>query len=229
MMLDSKDISRLLSVSEKTLYRWIARKEIPAYKIGQTYRFNRVEIMEWATAKRIPFSNELIENPADDEGIDVNLYTCIKTGGIHYRISGTSQATVIESLVSVINLPEDVDRKQLAQALIAREHLGSTAIGNGIAIPHVRNPVIFHIVRPIVALCFLDNPVDFGALDRQPVTTVFTIITNTVRSHLQILSRLSYALQSAVIKPVLNSTSGREELFSAFGQFESDLRARDES
>ena len=69
-----------------------------------------------------------------------------------------------------MKLPDDVDREFLYQVLLAREALGSTGIGDGIAIPHVRNPIVLHLSRPTVTLCFLEQPVDFGALDGQPVS-----------------------------------------------------------
>ena len=70
---------------------------------------------------------------------------------------------------------------------MARESLGSTGIGDGIAIPHVRNPIVMHIPRPTITLCFLEHPIDFGALDGQPVHTLFTIVSPTVRAHLHLL------------------------------------------
>jgi mannitol/fructose-specific phosphotransferase system IIA component (Ntr-type) len=88
-----------------------------------------------------------------------------------------------------------VDREFLYKVLLARESLGSTGIGDGIAIPHVRNPIVLHLSRPIVTLCFLERPVDFGALDGQPVNTLFTLISPTVRAHLHLLSRLAFTLR----------------------------------
>ena len=45
----------------------------------------------------------------------------------------------------------------------------STAVGDGIAIPHVRNPVVLHVGRPAIALCFLERAIEYGALDGKPV------------------------------------------------------------
>ena len=53
--------------------------------------------------------------------------------------------------------------------LEAREAMGSTGIGDGIAIPHARYPVVLHLDKPLVSLCFLEQPIDFGALDARPV------------------------------------------------------------
>ena len=52
-------------------------------------------------------------------------------------------------------------------------------------LPHVRNPIVLHVDRPMVTLCFLERPVDFGALDGKPVHVLFSLICPTMRSHLQ--------------------------------------------
>ncbi len=84
--------------------------------------------------------------------------------------------------------------------LLAREASASTAIGDGIALPHVRNPIVLHVPRPMLTLCFLERPIDFGALDGKPVNVLFSMICPTMRSHLQTLSRLSYALHDEAFK-----------------------------
>ncbi|HPI73978.1 MAG TPA: helix-turn-helix domain-containing protein, partial [bacterium] len=50
MELTVKDVVRLFNVSERTVYRWIQSANLPAYKVNEQYRFNRVEMLEWATA-----------------------------------------------------------------------------------------------------------------------------------------------------------------------------------
>ncbi len=223
MMIDVKEVARLLKVSEKNIYRWIARKEIPAYKIGQIYRFNRVELLEWATSKKIAVSPEIFDEVLDTENTTTSLVDAIRAGGIHYNVAGTDSGSVIRAIVSIINLPGDIDRELLAGALIARENLGTTAIGDGVAIPHVRNPIIFHVDKPVLALCFLQQSVDFGALDNKPVDTVFTIITPNVRSHLNTLSRLSFALHRPEIRQIISAESGSDDIFTTISAFEATL------
>jgi PTS system nitrogen regulatory IIA component len=94
---------------------------------------------------------------------------------------------------------------------LAREALGSTGIGDGIAIPTC-NPIVL-LSRPY--LCFLEQPVDFGALDGQPVSTLFTLISPTVRAHLHLLSRLAFALRDPRFKAAVRSQASREEIFDA--------------
>jgi PTS system nitrogen regulatory IIA component len=224
MMIGLKEVAQILAVSEKTIYRWIAKKEIPAYKIGEGYRFNRVELLEWATARKIKVSYTIFDEPFETDDELPSLTEALNAGGIHYRIPGTDKESVLKSIVNIMHLPDDVDREFLIGALLARENLGTTAIGNGMAIPHVRNPIIFHVKKPVLALCFLEQAIDFNAMDGQAVDTVFTIITHTVRSHLHILSRLSYALHQPAIRSVINGAANRQVILASLADFERTLK-----
>jgi nitrogen PTS system EIIA component len=226
MMLDVKEVAKLLTVSEKTVYRWIAKKEIPAYKIGEGYRFNRVELLEWATANKIRVSYEIFDETLETGSSMPSLTEALNAGGIHYRVPGTDKNSVLASIVGIINLPDDVDKDFFLGALLARENLGTTAIGDGIAIPHVRNPIIFHVNKPMLALCFLEQAIDFNAIDEKPVDTVFTIVTHTVRSHLHILSRLSYALHQPHVRRIINGSSSRQEILGTLADFEEKLKSK---
>ena len=114
-----------------------------------------------------------------------------------------------------MKLPEDVDRNFLYEVLLARENMASTGIGEGIAIPHVRNPVILNVSYPIITLCFLEKPIDFGALDKQNVYCLFTLISPAPRIHLQLISRLAFILKDPKIKNILSKPGTREEILKA--------------
>ncbi|MEW6326998.1 MAG: PTS sugar transporter subunit IIA [Thermodesulfobacteriota bacterium] len=220
MNLMVRDAARLLKVSEKTIYRWITQGKLPAYCVNEQYRFNRVELLEWATARRINVSPEIFSEPASELPMP-SLGAALQAGGIHYRISGKNREDVLLALVEHMRLPEGVDRDFLFRVLLAREELGSTGIGDGIAIPHLRNPVIIHVTHPIVMLCFLETPVEFGALDGKPVHTVFTVASPTVRIHLHILSRLSFILRNDQFRELLAAQGSREEIFAFIARIES--------
>ncbi|MBI9104001.1 MAG: PTS sugar transporter subunit IIA [Spirochaetales bacterium] len=215
-MLDVKKLAALLSVSEKTIYRWISKKEIPVYKVGESYRFNQAEILEWTSKKKIKVSNSIFEANRSDTLITPTIYESLSKGGIYYHISGETKRQVLDSVVKVINLPEDVNRGFIADALFARENLGTTAIGNGIAIPHVRSPIIFHLQSPVIGLCFLENPIDFHAPDGKPVETLFTIITSNIKEHLYLLSRLTYILNIPDLREQIVATEGRNNIIRTF-------------
>ncbi|HXV36244.1 MAG TPA: PTS sugar transporter subunit IIA [Myxococcota bacterium] len=210
-----REAAGLLNASEKSVYRWIKQGRLPAYRINDQYRINRAELLEWATARKLHVSPEIFAEPESEAGLPPTLEDALRAGGIHYRVGGHDTASVLHAVVDTIPLPEDVDREFLFQVLLAREALGSTAIGDGIAIPHVRNPIVLHLSRPSVTLCFLERPVDFGALDGQPVSTLFTLISPTVRAHLHLLSLLAFALRDPGFRAAVRSQASREEIFDA--------------
>ncbi|HEV8605479.1 MAG TPA: PTS sugar transporter subunit IIA [Tepidisphaeraceae bacterium] len=224
MKLTVRDAAQLLSVSEKTIYRWIKQGVIPAYQISDQYRFNRAELLEWATSRKINVSPEIFAEPDGSETPPPSLSEALKAGGVHYRVGGTDKPSVLHAVVDMIKLPEEVDREFLYQVLLAREALGSTGLGEGIAIPHVRNPIVLHLARPLVTLCFLERPVDFGAIDGQPVTTLFTLISPTVRAHLHLLSRLGFALRDPDFKNAILKQAPREEILEALRRVEISVK-----
>jgi PTS system nitrogen regulatory IIA component len=225
MQLSVKDAANRLNVSEKTIYRWIKQGVIPAYRINEQFRFNRAELLEWATSRRINISPDIFLEGEPSNGLLPSLSDAMKAGGVAYRIGGSDISSVLKAIVDVLNLPEEVDREFLFQVLEARETLGSTGIGDGIAIPHVRNPVVLHVTKPSVTLCFLENPIDFRAIDGQPVNTLFTLVSPTVRSHLHMLSRLGFVLQNPEFRAAVKRQASREELLSALAVAEANIPA----
>ena len=223
MKLTVRDAARLLYVSEKSVYRWIKQGAIPAYQINEQYRFNRAELLEWATSRKIQVSPEIFVEDQTTESPPPTLGDALRDGGVYYRIGGADKAQALHSIVEVMRLPEEVDRDFLYQVLLAREALGSTGIGNGIAIPHVRNPIVLHVAKPMVTLCFLETPIDFGSLDKQPVHILFTLISPTVRAHLQLLSRLAFALRDSVFMAAIQGQASRDDILRSLRQIEANI------
>jgi PTS system nitrogen regulatory IIA component len=127
--------------------------------------------------------------------------------------------------VQVLPLPDGVDRELLLRLFLAREASASTAIGDGIAIPHVRNPIVLHVARPAVTLAFLSQQVDFGALDGKPVHVLYSIVSPTNRSHLQQLSRLSFALHYGKHRQTVARQAAREEILQEVHRVEAGMGA----
>lgn len=214
MQLCVRDVARILNVSEKSIYRWIQQGQLPTYKVNDQYRFNRDELLEWANAQKINFSADAFQEPDTSAELMPDLADSIEAGGIFYRLAGDNKDSVLRSVVDVMKLPPDMDRDFLLRVLLAREAMASTGVGEGVAIPHVRNPIVLSVNHPAICLCFLEKPVEFGAIDNQPVHTLFTLVTPTVRVHLYLLSRLASALLDPVFKAALARQAPREEILA---------------
>ena len=211
MQLKIREVAKLLNVSDKTVYRWIKAGALPAYRVHDQYRVDRTELLEWVTASKIPVSEEIFNESKDPEK-KISLAEAIETGGCFYRIEGTDKSAVLRSVVNTMRLPDGLDKEFLYRVLLARENVCSTATGNGVAIPHPRSPIVLHVTQPSISLCFLEQPVEFGAMDGKPVRVLFTIITPTVHTHLQLLSRVGYALHDDAFKSVLAKPETRESI-----------------
>jgi PTS system nitrogen regulatory IIA component len=225
MKLTVRDAAGLLAVSEKTIYRWIKQGSIPVYRLNDQYRFNRAELLEWATSRRIQVSPEIFHEAEGESASLPRLLEALEAGGVFYRIGGTDKRAVLKAVVETLHLPEEVDREFLLEILLAREALGSTAIGEGLAVPHVRNPVVLHLYKPMICLCFLEHAVDFGALDGEPVGVLFTVLSPTVRAHLHMLARLSYALRDPGFRAAIVTQASRGEILRAAAEVDRAIDA----
>jgi nitrogen PTS system EIIA component len=223
LQLTVRDVAKFLNVSESTVTRWIKHRGLPAQHVAGQYRFNRTLLLEWATANQVQVSLDLFDHwETQDEAVP-NLAEALQAGGIVYELQDTSKERVLRALVQVLPLPDRMDRELLLRLFLAREACASTAIGDGIALPHVRNPIVLHVPRPLVTLCFLQRPVDFGALDGRPVRVLFSLICPTMRSHLQMLARLSFALHDTRFKEAVLRQAPRDEILFEARRIEAAL------
>jgi PTS system nitrogen regulatory IIA component len=215
MQIDVVEAARLLMVSEKTVMKWIKKGDLPAYKVNDRFRFNKSELFEWAVSRKIEMSPDLLR-AHDDGATELPRFAeALAAGGIHYGVAGADKAGVLESVVGRLSLPAGMDRSFLLSVLLARESLGSTGIGDGIAIPHVRNPIVLGIPQPLISLCFLAAPIEFDSVDGKPVHTLFTLVSPTVRTHLHLLSRLTFALRKPEFSSLISARAETERILAA--------------
>lgn len=132
------------------------------------------------------------------------------------NLLGGSKKRVLENLSAFITEQLGGDAEQadsLFHGLVARERLGSTGIGDGIAIPHCRAPGIKRIHGCLAKLAV---PVDFDASDDQPVDLVFALVVPEEQNdeHLATLARIAALLQHETSRAALRKCTSHEELFN---------------
>jgi len=101
---------------------------------------------------------------------------------------------------------DSLDENQLFTALVARERLGSTGLGNGIAIPHCH---IAGIKQPLGMLITLDTPVDFDAIDSKPVDVLFVLVVpdGQEQQHLDTLAAIVECFSNSALLSQLRAAS----------------------
>ncbi|MCF8721278.1 PTS sugar transporter subunit IIA [Nitrospina gracilis] len=220
MRLNIRETAKLLGVSEKTIYRWVGDGKIPHYRVSDQYRFSRSEILAWAMANRVSIAPEIFLESEEEIGPLPSLTQSLEAGGIVYRLEGKDRNEVLRSMVRNLRLPSEIDRDFVYELILVRETLGSTGIGDGIALPHPRIPLIHELPQPLITLCFLDQSVDFRALDGKPVYALFCILSSTVRGHIHILSRISHALQDPEFRTAILQEKNREAILAELSRVE---------
>jgi PTS system nitrogen regulatory IIA component len=106
-----------------------------------------------------------------------------------------------------------------------REALGSTAIGEGIALPHPRHPIVMPGRAASVTVCYLASPLDFAAPDGKPVDTLFALLSPTARSHVHLLARLLTALRDPGFREAVRRKAGADELIAQARRLEESFAA----
>jgi nitrogen PTS system EIIA component len=219
MLLTVTAVAKMLQVPEKTVLRWIKKDHLPACMVNEEYRLNRVDLLEWATEQRITLSPEIFAVPLEEDKLPL-LSEALSRGGIYFDVPGDDLASALKNVVERLPITPNMDPDFLYQTLLAREALGSTAIGKGIAIPHVRNPILSQSQEPSVSLCFLKSPIDFKALDNKPVHILFTLITPNVKIHLHMLAKLSFVLREQRLMELLNHAPSKDEIIAMVKELE---------
>jgi PTS system nitrogen regulatory IIA component len=220
MLLSVREAAALLGATERRVYSWVDEGEIPFERVRDQVRFNRTDLLEWATRRGLPISLEAFDAGLAPEDRAPSLAQAIRAGGVHRDVSGGDREAVLRAVIERTPVPASIDRELLLDVLIAREHTDSTAIGDGIAIPHVRQPVVAPGAAPTVVVCHLASPVAFGAADGAPVKCVLLIVSPTIRTHLQMLAHLARALHDDGFRAALEGRAPADVLATEAARLE---------
>lgn len=131
----------------------------------------------------------------------------------HCRVSGSSKKRILEFIADQVSkrFPE-LSETQTFNNLVARERLGSTGIGQGIAIPHCR---LENCNRVVGTLVTLEEGVAFDAIDNQPVDILFALIVpkEATSEHLELLSQLAEKFNDRSFCDHLRQCTDSESLY----------------
>jgi PTS system nitrogen regulatory IIA component len=131
------------------------------------------------------------------------------------RLNSANRRQALQALSENLAAAGGVDSRAAFDAILLRERLAGTGVGEGVAIPHARLP---GLTRPIGAFARLDPPIDFDALDGRPADLVFMLLAPADRGgdHLKALARISRVLRRPEVRERLRSARTVEELLAAF-------------
>ncbi len=223
MDLKLEDVATLLNVSEETVQRWIRESKIPHYRLHQQYRFSRSEIEDWVLGYKQSREDWKVETPREPLGLNhFSLYRAIHKGGVYAEVPGSTKEEVIRTAMQRIALDLNLDAEVITELLLDREQLMPTALSNGIAVPHTRD-FLLKGAFDVVSVVFPQEPIEYGALDGQPVDVLFFLFACNGKRHLHLLAKLAHLSRSAENLAFLKGAPAKPELLEFVRQWESHL------
>jgi PTS system nitrogen regulatory IIA component len=206
--MDETEAARLLNVTEATLMRWV-RQGLLRSLDGRGQRFEQTELERWARQRGLPLGSAPRPRPAPPEDL---LAAAVERGAVASGVVPATASQAIEIAVRALPGLDDQARRHLLGEVLERERMASTALGNGFALPHPRKPPGELIDQAMVSVVFPDVPLDWAALDGEPVHTVFLLLSPSAPVHLQILSGVARSLRTPELPSFLRERPSRARL-----------------
>ena len=157
------------------------------------------------------------------ELIPMQLSEIINENCIISELRAKDKKGVLEELADVLsNTERSIDRETLVKVLMEREQLGSTGIGDGVAIPHGK---LSNIDQPLISFGRSKDGLDFDSMDGQPSYLFFLLVApdNSSGVHLQVLAKIAKILKNNDFRNELMTAAGTEELYQTIIRTDEDL------
>jgi PTS system nitrogen regulatory IIA component len=202
MELNATEVANLLGLSEREVREQAHADKLPHLDVQGRLRFNRQAILEWALRRDHPLNLGIEQMESDGLPSIKELFVPDR---FYYDVPGGNLAEVLQSALKAFALPPEADKELIYDLLISREKLMTTAVGDGLAIPHLRVPVVVNMPRPALGVFFMREPIPMGALDGQPVHTLFLLLSLSPKQHLDLLARLAFLFRKAEFVELLRN------------------------
>jgi len=202
---------------DKEVQQLVKNKEIPFQFIHDKVVFNKHQIIEWALGRNLPI-NVSGHKKLSEYHIET-VSTLLDKDSFHYKCD-LNESSYIEQMVSKIKFEKNVDSEIIIQLLKSREAMMSTAIGNGISLPHPRVPLMVGKNKPVINFFFPIKTLDLQSIDGKPVHTLILLISQTIKQHLSLIAHLSFLLSNETFRFALENRLECREILDIIKKIE---------
>jgi len=218
----ARQVASYLNVNERTVLKLVSEGALPGVKIGNQWRFRKAMLDAWLDDQMLGVAPQRIELDRRDRAPRrmLDLASCFQPSHIVPELTAMTKIGVIEELADAANRLGLVrDKNWFVGALIERENIMPSAVGNGVAFLHTMNRHPEQVVRPFMVLGRSRSGVDFDSLDGKPTHLVFVLGLKFHELHLPWLVKLAQLFAQP------EATAAMLEASSAAAMFDSLCRA----
>ncbi|NQU48606.1 MAG: PTS sugar transporter subunit IIA [Planctomycetes bacterium] len=226
MPLSLDEAAKMLGVSSGTVRRWAREGLLGVRRPSGGFRFETSQLRRWARSQGLRIHDvssvpvrgswPALSPPASDAESNAQPLTfALSRGGVVEIDQASTSREVMREMVNKAPLAPEVDREDLFDQLLQREGLTSTGLGDGVALPHPRQPSAEFSAQPMVVLAQLKPAIDWRALDGKPVHSVLLLLNPSPNVHLKILSRLAFLLRDAEFQQLLEDQADFDKILAA--------------
>jgi len=226
-LLTLKELAAFLSVNERTLLKLMSEGDVPGVKIGNQWRFRKAMIDTWLDDQMLGVAPRRFEvrgaRPAAAQRM-LALESCFQPSHILPELVATAKLGVVEELAALANrLGLVSDQTWFVHALIERENIMPSAVGNGVAFLHTMYRHPEHVARPFMVMGRSARGVDFDALDGKATHLFFVLGLKFHELHLPWLAKLSQMFARAEATQALLEAPDATTIFEVLCSVEKNL------
>jgi excisionase family DNA binding protein len=210
-----KQLATYLNVNERTVLKLVQAGALPGVKVGNQWRFRKAMIDTWLDDQMLGISPRHVEVARSDASSRMlTLTTCFEASHILPELSGaTKTSAVVELAVHAQKLGLVRDETWFVGALIQRENVMPSAIGNGIALLHTLRRDPEQVVKPFMVLGRSREGIDFDSLDGKPTHLFFVLGLKYDELHLLWLAKLVQMLAQSDVLPSILGASDADAIY----------------
>lgn len=228
-LLSPKQLAEYLQLSQRTIYRLLERGGIPAVKVGGQWRFRKAAVDEWldVNMQRLDAASLRALEDDIDERMPPPLADLLDpvNARIVVPVTGTAErADVVRAFVAQVRFPEPVSPDLVAERVLEREAMCSTALTDGVALLHTpRSRPRVLASHDLIAIGRLQAPIDFSAIDGSPTDTFILLLARSERDQLALLAKLARLCREPGFLAALHDAHGADDALALIRSTEQRL------
>jgi len=223
-VMTTQELAEYIKLNEKTIIKMAQKGKLPGVKIGNQWRFHLSAIDSYLQGQIVKSTDADLDKIIQTETEVIPLSRLVSTEQIELNMTAQNSEDVLVGLAKIAVYNKLTTQGQvLLEELTKREKMMSTAIGNGVAVPHPRNPSPVLFQKPSVLLARLTKAIDFNAPDGKRVSIFFMICAPNEFVHLRLLAKIAKLLHGENTRERITNARKKEDIMHILLEFDRDL------